>query len=189
MSITDLVTIDPDILGGTPVFKGTRVPVKTLFEYLERDYSLEEFLECSPSVTRELASQALDQDVSSNEARFSLLVSGAGGEEREVEAVIDTGFNGFLTLPPEQVAALALPRLGEGRAILANGRSGVRHPRSDSAVGRAVDHSRGRCRWHHPACRHGSASEISSITTRYRTASGSDRIVCPTDAKTRDSGR
>lgn len=63
--------------------------------------------------------------VSSNEARFSLLVSGAGGEEREVEAVIDTGFNGFLTLPPEQVAALALPRLGSGRAILANGSEAV----------------------------------------------------------------
>jgi uncharacterized protein (DUF433 family) len=61
MSSSDLITTDPDILGGAPMFKGTRVPVKTLFEYLERDYSLEEFLECFPSVTRELALQVLER--------------------------------------------------------------------------------------------------------------------------------
>jgi uncharacterized protein (DUF433 family) len=61
MSTTDLITIDPDILGGAPVFKGTRVPVKTVFEYLERDYSLEEFLECFPSVSRQLALQVLER--------------------------------------------------------------------------------------------------------------------------------
>ncbi|HXT64580.1 MAG TPA: DUF433 domain-containing protein [Pyrinomonadaceae bacterium] len=61
MSSPDLITIDPDILGGAPVFKGTRVPVKTLFEYLERDYSLEEFLECFPSVPRALALQVLER--------------------------------------------------------------------------------------------------------------------------------
>ena len=52
MRMTDLIITDPDILGGTPVFKGTRVPVKTLFEYLENDYSLPEFLECFPSASR-----------------------------------------------------------------------------------------------------------------------------------------
>ncbi len=61
MNSNDLVTIDPAILGGTPVFKGTRVPVKTLFEYLENDYSLEEFLECFPSVSRELACLVLER--------------------------------------------------------------------------------------------------------------------------------
>jgi uncharacterized protein (DUF433 family) len=60
MNADDLITIDPEILGGAPVFKGTRVPVKTLFEYLENDYSLEEFLECFPSVTRDLARQVLE---------------------------------------------------------------------------------------------------------------------------------
>jgi uncharacterized protein (DUF433 family) len=60
MSVGDLITIDPEILGGAPVFKGTRVPVKSLFEYLENDYSLEEFLECFPSVTREMARQVLE---------------------------------------------------------------------------------------------------------------------------------
>ncbi len=59
MSATDLITTDPDILGGTPVFTGTRVPVKTLFDYLEDDYSLEEFLDCFPTVTRDMAVQML----------------------------------------------------------------------------------------------------------------------------------
>jgi uncharacterized protein (DUF433 family) len=56
---SDLITVDPDILGGVPVFKGTRVPVRTLFEYLEDNYSLDEFLECFPSVTRDSARQVL----------------------------------------------------------------------------------------------------------------------------------
>ncbi len=59
MNAPDLITVDPDILGGTPVFKGTRVPVNTLFEYLEHNYTLDEFLECFPSVTREMACQML----------------------------------------------------------------------------------------------------------------------------------
>ncbi len=61
MNSSDIITIDPEILGGTPVFKGTRVPIKTLFEYLENNYSLEEFLECFPSVSRELACQVLER--------------------------------------------------------------------------------------------------------------------------------
>jgi len=61
MSIDDLITIDPDILGGTPVFKGTRVPVRTLFEYLENDYSLDEILECFPSLSREMVRNVLER--------------------------------------------------------------------------------------------------------------------------------
>lgn len=64
VSASDLITVDPDILGGTPVFKGTRVPVKTLFEYLEDNYSLDEFLECFPSVTREMARRILERSES-----------------------------------------------------------------------------------------------------------------------------
>jgi len=60
----DLITVDLDILGGTPVFKGTRVPVNTLFDYLENNYTLDEFLECFPSVTRELARQVLESSES-----------------------------------------------------------------------------------------------------------------------------
>jgi len=61
MQSSDLITVDPDVLGGTPVFKGTRVPVKTLFEYLENNYSLEEFLECFASVTRDMARRVLER--------------------------------------------------------------------------------------------------------------------------------
>jgi uncharacterized protein (DUF433 family) len=60
MNSSELITVNPEILGGTPVFKGTRVPVRTLFEYLERGYSLEEFLECFPSVTKEMARRMLE---------------------------------------------------------------------------------------------------------------------------------
>jgi uncharacterized protein (DUF433 family) len=61
MSGSDLITVNPEILGGTPVFRGTRVPVKTLFEYLENNYSLDEFVECFPSVTREMARRVLER--------------------------------------------------------------------------------------------------------------------------------
>ena len=51
---------DPEILGGTPVFVGTRVPAQTLIDYLEGGHSLDEFLEDFPSVTREQAVAALE---------------------------------------------------------------------------------------------------------------------------------
>jgi len=46
------ITIDPDILGGTPVFSGTRVPVRSVFDYLADGGDLEEFLDNFPSVQR-----------------------------------------------------------------------------------------------------------------------------------------
>ncbi len=64
MNASDLITVDADILGGTPVFRGTRVPVKSLFEYLEDNYSLDEFLECFPSVTRDAARRVLERSES-----------------------------------------------------------------------------------------------------------------------------
>ena len=51
---------DPDIQGGMPVFVGTRVPVKNLFDYLEAGDSLDDFLKSFPSVTREQAVAALE---------------------------------------------------------------------------------------------------------------------------------
>ena len=51
----------PDILGGTPVFHGTRVPIQTLFDYLESGETLEEFLEGFPTVSREAAIAALEE--------------------------------------------------------------------------------------------------------------------------------
>ncbi len=49
------ITIDPDVQYGKPVFRGTRVPVETLFWHLEKEISIEEFLEDFPSVTKEQA--------------------------------------------------------------------------------------------------------------------------------------
>ncbi len=50
-----LITSDREILGGIPVFTGTRVPVKTLFDYLEQGHPLDEFLDDFPTVKREHA--------------------------------------------------------------------------------------------------------------------------------------
>ena len=55
-----LIVRDKDILGGIPVFAGTRVPVKNLFDYLKHDHSMEEFLDDFPSVTRKHAESVLD---------------------------------------------------------------------------------------------------------------------------------
>ena len=52
---------DPEIMHGTPVFKGTRVPLQNLFDYLEAGKSLEYFLEGFPTVSRSLAVQALEE--------------------------------------------------------------------------------------------------------------------------------
>jgi len=51
----DVIVKDPDILGGTPVFRGTRVPLQTLFDYLEGSSTLEDFLEDFPSISRATA--------------------------------------------------------------------------------------------------------------------------------------
>ncbi|HYV19483.1 MAG TPA: DUF433 domain-containing protein [Verrucomicrobiae bacterium] len=58
---TSVVHSDPDILGGTPVFVGTRVPFQNLLDYLEGGESLDEFLDDFPSVTREQAVAALEE--------------------------------------------------------------------------------------------------------------------------------
>jgi uncharacterized protein (DUF433 family) len=55
------IATDPEIMHGQPVFRGTRVPVKTLFDYLEGGESLEDFLEGFPTVTRALAIEALEE--------------------------------------------------------------------------------------------------------------------------------
>ena len=55
-----VVHSDPDILGGTPVFVGTRVPLRNLFDYLERGHGLVEFLDAFPTVSREQAIAALE---------------------------------------------------------------------------------------------------------------------------------
>jgi uncharacterized protein (DUF433 family) len=56
-----VVSVSPDVLGGTPVFPNTRVPVQTLIDYLEGGESIEDFLEGFPSVRREQVIAFLDQ--------------------------------------------------------------------------------------------------------------------------------
>lgn len=62
-----IIIKDPEIMGGEPVFRGTRVPFKILTDYLEGGDSLDDFLEQYPSVTRESAIAAIE------EARLSLV--------------------------------------------------------------------------------------------------------------------
>jgi uncharacterized protein (DUF433 family) len=64
-----VVVRDPEIMSGQPTFRGTRVLVRTLFDYLEAGHSLERFLEGFPTVSRESALRVLEQ------ARESLLAS------------------------------------------------------------------------------------------------------------------
>ena len=71
MSTSDhnLVEIDPEKLGGTPIFRGTRVPIQNLFDSLESGESLEQFLEQYPTVSREQVLAVLE------ESKERLLVS------------------------------------------------------------------------------------------------------------------
>jgi uncharacterized protein (DUF433 family) len=57
----NVIVKNKDILGGTPVFRGTRVPIQTLFDYLEGGETLEDFLQGFPTVTRKSAVAALEE--------------------------------------------------------------------------------------------------------------------------------
>jgi uncharacterized protein (DUF433 family) len=59
--VIDAITKDPEVMHGVPVFRRTRVPVQTLFEYLEGGETLEDFLIGFPTVPRGLALEALDE--------------------------------------------------------------------------------------------------------------------------------
>jgi uncharacterized protein (DUF433 family) len=56
----NVITRDPEILGGTPVFRGTRVPFQALLDYLEGGQTLDDFLDDFPTVSRETAVHALE---------------------------------------------------------------------------------------------------------------------------------
>jgi uncharacterized protein (DUF433 family) len=66
-----VIVIDPDVMGGTPCFRGTRVPFKNLIDYLEGGHSLGEFLRQFPTVTRELAVRSLEEAKESLLARIA----------------------------------------------------------------------------------------------------------------------
>ena len=61
LGMASIVTSNPNILGGTPVFAGTRVPVESLFDYLRRGRSIDYFLEQFPTVRREQVEALLDE--------------------------------------------------------------------------------------------------------------------------------
>ena len=60
-NMSEVIIRDPEIMHGPPVFKGTRVPLQNLFDYLEGGHSLDYFLEGFPTVSRALAIQALEK--------------------------------------------------------------------------------------------------------------------------------
>ncbi|VFM99097.1 MAG: Uncharacterized conserved protein, DUF433 family [Candidatus Kentron sp. G] len=66
---TNVISIDPEVMGGTPVFKGTRVPIQTFIEYLEANDTIETFIDEFPTVSRDQTIQLLE------EAREKLLAA------------------------------------------------------------------------------------------------------------------
>ena len=60
LPVNEVIVKDPDILGGTPVFRGTRVPFQSLLDYLEGGQTLADFLDDFPTVTRQAAISALE---------------------------------------------------------------------------------------------------------------------------------
>lgn len=60
MDLSNIIISNPDILGGSPVFKGTRVPVSNLIEYLESGYTVNDFLEGFPTVKQKQVNQVLN---------------------------------------------------------------------------------------------------------------------------------
>jgi uncharacterized protein (DUF433 family) len=65
-----VIVADPDVMNGTPCFRGTRVPFRNLIDYLEGGHSLSEFLEQFPAVTLDMAVQALEEAKDSLIARI-----------------------------------------------------------------------------------------------------------------------
>jgi len=79
----EVIVRNPDILGGTPVFRGTRVPVQVLFDYLEGGETLEDFLEGFPTVSRESAVAALGAPINADcrQVESGVKVGGSNGRE------------------------------------------------------------------------------------------------------------
>ncbi len=72
---TTIINIDPEIMSGAPVFRGTRVMIQTLFDHLENGKTLDDFLEGFPSVTKEnaLAVLELAKSIITSEKKLSLV--------------------------------------------------------------------------------------------------------------------
>lgn len=68
--LASIIVSDPDVMSGTPCFRGTRVPLKNLMDYIEGGYPLAEFLADFPAVSRAMAVQALEEAKDSLVARI-----------------------------------------------------------------------------------------------------------------------
>jgi uncharacterized protein (DUF433 family) len=81
LAMGTVILSDPEIMGGTPCFAGTRVPFQTLLDFLKAGDPLEEFLDSFPSVTRDMASMALQEagDLAIAAAMSRSACSSAGG--------------------------------------------------------------------------------------------------------------
>lgn len=69
--LSSIIVTDPGGMGGTPCFRGTRIPLKNLLDYIEGGYPLAEFLEDFPTVSRDMAIQALEDAKESLLARIA----------------------------------------------------------------------------------------------------------------------
>jgi len=69
--LESIIVSDPELMGGVPCFRGTRVPLKNLMDYIEGGYPLAEFLEDFPTVSRAMAVQALEEAKDSLLARIA----------------------------------------------------------------------------------------------------------------------
>lgn len=69
--MSEVITRNPDIMGGEPCFRGTRVPFQNLLDYIEHGHTLDQFLEQFPGVTREMAIDALESAKESLLARIA----------------------------------------------------------------------------------------------------------------------
>src|SRR5579859_3459619 len=97
-----VIVIDPEVMNGTPCFRGTRVPFKNLIDYLEGGHSLGEFLRQFPAVTREMAVQALEHPLRNYFAIAGMVVSAPEGVARRPRTVISV---------PGGVSNSTVPRL------------------------------------------------------------------------------
>jgi len=71
MTVEPAIVVDPEVMNGTPCFRGTRVPFRNLIDYLEGGHSLSEFLDQFPTITREMAVQALEEAMRSLLAKIA----------------------------------------------------------------------------------------------------------------------
>ena len=100
MELADIVHSDPEILGGTPVFAGTRVPVQTLLVYLESSESLDDFLDNFPTVSKAHAVAFLEEGARALLAQIEIASVGDIDRELIEDATNPDAWDPPLTVTP-----------------------------------------------------------------------------------------